>query len=154
MGSKRTASKIEVAEREAKALRLRLSGLTYREIGQQLDGISDSRACHIITRALARYVQPPAEELRALELARLDALQNALWAKAVDDHEPEAVRALLRVMQRRASLLGLDRIEFVHKHEEVGTDERAATLAEALRAYQQGIADAEARRAEKAPTDG
>jgi len=45
--------------------------------------------------------------LRALELLRLDELLNALWDTAIAG-DLKAVDRVLKVMERRAKLLGLD----------------------------------------------
>jgi hypothetical protein len=48
-----------------------------------------------------------AEELRALELARFDAMTTGLWPQ-IRAGSPPAVTAAVRVSQRRSRLLGLD----------------------------------------------
>ena len=48
-----------------------------------------------------------ADEFRALEQVRLDALQFALWARA-EQGDLVAVDCVLKIMERRARLLGLD----------------------------------------------
>ena len=48
-----------------------------------------------------------AEQVRHLELARLDALGAALWPKVLDG-ELAACAVYLKAMERRAKLLGLD----------------------------------------------
>lgn len=60
-------------------------------------------------KALKDTLREPAEELRGLEAERLDMLQEALS----DNVEPDkdgllVVDRLLRIMERRAKLLGLD----------------------------------------------
>ena len=70
------------------------------------------RAWRAVTRALDAVVATNAasiEKLRTLELARCDELQVALWPNALRA-DAEAVRAILRVMARRAALLGLDAV--------------------------------------------
>ena len=49
----------------------------------------------------------PAQELRALELERLDRLHEALWPRAIGGDDA-ALDRLLRVIDRRVRLLGLD----------------------------------------------
>jgi hypothetical protein len=44
--------------------------------------------------------------LRALEVARLDALQVALWPK-IEAGDVQAISAALRIIETRARLLGL-----------------------------------------------
>jgi hypothetical protein len=51
-----------------------------------------------------------AQELRALEALRLDQMQAALWQQATDG-DVRAIDRILRIMERRARLLGLDEPE-------------------------------------------
>jgi hypothetical protein len=101
------AQRIEVAEREAKALDLRKAGLTYDQIGAQLGGISRSRAAHIVRRALDRLVQEPGEELVKLEVERLDMLWRALLPKALAG-SPRHAEVAVRVLESKRKLLGVD----------------------------------------------
>lgn len=94
-------------ERQAKALALRKSGLTYEAIAEQLGYSSREGARKAIETALRNTIQEPADELRRLECERLDAMLAALWWRVEAGH-PQAVDAALRVMARRAALLGLD----------------------------------------------
>jgi DNA-binding CsgD family transcriptional regulator len=96
-------------EREVQALELRKAGATYGEIGRQL-GISASSAHRAIARAVERITDESSElaiETRRMELIRLDAMQLALWTDARKG-DAEAIRTLLRIMERRARYLGLD----------------------------------------------
>lgn len=56
-------------------------------------------------RALKKTLQEPADEVRMLEVERLDSLLNGLWQRR---HVPEITDRILRIMERRAKLLGLD----------------------------------------------
>jgi hypothetical protein len=123
-------TKTETAERRRRALQLRQAGASLSQIGEHL-GVSESRACRIVQDALAATVREPAEEIRALELARLD----QLWVEAtkvlrrqhvtvsngrvvihpgtkapLEDDGPvlNAIDRLLKIQERRARLLGLD----------------------------------------------
>lgn len=97
---------IAIREREAKTIRLRMAGLTFAEIGEAL-GVRESMAHRIYQRALNRVVREPGEEQVALEVARLDALQRAIWGKALAGNLAAVDRALA-IARRRADLLGLD----------------------------------------------
>ena len=57
--------------------------------------------------ALKQTLQEPADELRKLELERLDKLLLGVWPQAVRGNQGSVDRAL-RIMERRAKLLGLD----------------------------------------------
>jgi hypothetical protein len=106
----RTGSRrIQAAERRVQALALRREGATFTEIGEAL-GINRSAAHKAVSRALdelAQLAEGEVVSLRALELDRLDALQRSIWTQAMDGALP-AVDRLLRIMERRAKLLGLD----------------------------------------------
>jgi len=96
-------------ERAVKALDLRIAGATYRQIGAQLD-VSEYTAYHDVQDELGRLdatLKEKAERLRDLEARRLDALTVSLHA-GIRAGDPRAVLAMVRVMDRRAKLFGLD----------------------------------------------
>jgi hypothetical protein len=103
------------AKRKLEVIRLRRQGLTLREIGGKI-GVSPARV-HMILKdelsAINGECRESAEEERNLELGRLDDLHKALW-KTIFEGTPEpelkikAIIAMLKVMERRARLLGLD----------------------------------------------
>lgn len=98
-----------VLERQEKALELRAAGLSYREIGK-VNGTSANTAWRDVEAAMAltrEAVKEQAEHLRDIELRRLDKAQRALQS-GVNAGDPKAVHAMLKVMERRARLLGLD----------------------------------------------
>lgn len=97
------------AERRVKSLELRKGGMSYRQIGAQL-GISEAQAHRDVTRILAsiaKLAEPDALQVRILEQQRLDALLEALWPQAQRGNHG-AIDRVLRIMERRARLLGLD----------------------------------------------
>jgi hypothetical protein len=94
-------------DREVAALRLRQAGLTFDQIARRLGYANRSGAWHAVRAGLAATLQEPADELRGLELARLDALHEALWPKAIAGNL-RAVDGVLAIMKRRSRLLGLD----------------------------------------------
>jgi hypothetical protein len=108
--SKTSPRRILAAERRTKALALRKAGATFADIGRTL-GCSEARAHQIITAELQRLNKERAEqaaEVTRLELERLDAMQLSIWQKATDG-DMEAIDRLLKLMARRAALLGLDK---------------------------------------------
>lgn len=109
MRSAQGPDRLRTALREQECLRLRLDGLSHREIAAEL-GIAPSTAYKRVHHALedvnARNAEE-AENLRTLEMLRLDELQNALWERAVDGDD-KAIGRILTIMERRAKLLGLD----------------------------------------------
>jgi len=98
---------VESTIRQQMALELRKQGMAYSTVAEIM-GISRHRAYKLIQKALLRIIKEPAEEVMALELARLDHLLQAVWSKA-SVGDPVAVNTALKVMERRAKLLGLDK---------------------------------------------
>jgi DNA-binding Lrp family transcriptional regulator len=91
---------------DTEALQLRSQGLTYREIAARL-GINESTAHRRVQRALEAIPFEEVNDYRALEQIRLDALQLAIWDKAMSG-DLRAIDRVLAIAQRRAKLLGLD----------------------------------------------
>lgn len=123
----------DTGKRDAEAVRLRAEGNTYQAIAGRLGYNDRSDARKAIEAALTREVREPADELRQMELIRLD----SLWLEAVKvlhaehvtvsngkvvtidkdgekvpvaDDAPvlQAIDRLLKIMERRSKLLGLD----------------------------------------------
>jgi len=104
------ARRTATAERRAKAIGLRLAGRDWESIAAALGYASRGAACTDVTRALASNladVAAGAADLRALEAARLDTLQEAIWPEGLAGNL-QAAHMILRLMERRARLLGLD----------------------------------------------
>lgn len=98
-----------ILQRQLLALELRKSGFTYREIGEKLN-ISHVQAYKDVNEELKRLAElraDSADELRQLELEKLDKLEKNLmhWA---DAGSVEATKALIKIQERRSKLLGLD----------------------------------------------
>jgi hypothetical protein len=103
---------LTLGNRDREILNMRLRGLTFPEIAEKLpaDGfrkVSVSRVGAIVAKALRSCREPPARELRQLELLRLDQLQAAHYKAAMGGDASAAAR-VLSIMDRRAKLLGLD----------------------------------------------
>ena len=115
MARGKSAEKGAILKRQLEALDLRMRGFSFRVIGNKLD-ISHGQAYKDVMAELARLARErdgKVEELRQLELERLDMLLHALEPMArVGD--TSAVTAYLKTMERRAKYLGLDAPE---KHE-------------------------------------
>lgn len=98
----------DVIEKERRVLELRRAGLTFDVIAQEVGYSNASGAYHAFTRAMKRTLQQAgADELRELELDRLDRLQRFAWPQATQGNL-RAIDSILRIMARRARLLGLD----------------------------------------------
>ena len=100
-------SDVNAAARVARALELRKAGATYDAIARQCSYGSRAAAYHAVQRELARTLQEPADDLRRLEAERLNDLYRAMAPKALGG-DAYAVDRCLRIMERRAALLGID----------------------------------------------
>lgn len=113
----------ERLDKEDKALDLRAAGMSYRAIGRAME-TSEAQAHRFVKAALQRVepiLEAKATELRALECRRLDALQRAL-TPAASKGDVKAARAIVEVMKRRASLLGLDAPQKLAQTDTEGND--------------------------------
>jgi len=97
----------EVFARERKVLEMRLAGVTFDIIGKTVGYASAGATYNAYKRALIRTLQEPADEIRDTELARLDRLMQGIWTQALRG-EISSVQTALKIMDRRARLLGLD----------------------------------------------
>jgi Ni,Fe-hydrogenase III large subunit len=98
---------VKAYERQKEALSLRLVGLSYDAIAERLGFANRSGSFRAVQAALKKTLQEPADELRTLELERLDSMLLPLMAQAKKGNQG-AVDRVLRIMERRAKLLGLD----------------------------------------------
>ncbi len=112
---------IDATERRTYTLALRKAGVSYRDIADAVVnhfGIAnlpkgyDSRYAY---KDVMRWIHIAREEMREgahdileLELKRLDELMFALWDRAIQG-EFKAVDRVLKIMERRAKILGLDK---------------------------------------------
>ena len=88
-------------------LSLRKEGYTYEQVAAELGFASRGSAHNAVTAALRKAVVGPAEELREIDGLRLDAVQRALWPRAIAG-DLEAITTVLRISERRCRLFGLD----------------------------------------------
>lgn len=124
----------EVAERRAKALQLRVAGVTWQQIADQLGHKTPGAAAQDVSRALdARRTEMngPPDEFTALELERLDTMDRAAWtvlrrhsASGGDPQVLEAIDRLVRISESRRRLV----------RERVGPRRREANPVDELRA--------------------
>lgn len=95
------------AERDSKALDLRRAGVPVPRIAEQLGFTSGALAQKGIERALdAQGTTFDPAEVRALELDRLDRLQQAVWVKAVKG-DLKAVETAQKLTEARVRLAGI-----------------------------------------------
>ena len=117
---------LKARERAIQALELRKAGADYRQIGVALE-CSPQRAHQIVSaylNKLNKQLAEGVEDVTAMEEQRLDALFMAAWpaAKAGD---AQSIAVALRVMERRARMLGLDAPT---KNEHTGEGGRAIAM--------------------------
>ena len=107
--SRYDARNVAATERRRQAVALRKQGLSYQAIANEL-GMAKSSVHSAIGKAMQAFEKEIADEvilMATLELDRLDCLQAALWDKAMAGHLG-SVGKVLKIMERRAKLLGLD----------------------------------------------
>jgi hypothetical protein len=80
--------------------------MSFRAIGAALD-ISPTTARKLILGALEDVKHEAADIMRTLEGERLNELQSAYWDSAVGG-DVNAARVILRIMETRAKLFGLN----------------------------------------------
>lgn len=145
-GKGRFARTLTTAQREAEAARLRSLGWTYQRIADELGWSNKGDAHHAVQKVLRDTVQEAGDDLRALELSRLDTMYVAamevlershvtvsngkvvtLDGAPLPDDAPvlAAIDRLLKIQERRSKLLGLDAPV---KRDIALTDERAAAI--------------------------
>lgn len=103
-------SRAVAAVKRAKVVEAVADGATYEEAAGQAGYASRSGAYKAFWKALDGREAEAVEDHRALELARLDALQTSLWDRALGG-DVKAVKAVLRIIEQRSRLLGLDKPE-------------------------------------------
>lgn len=98
----------ELVDKEIRVLELRRVGLTWQRIAEEVGYADHTGAYAAYKRAIKRTMQQPADELREQEIDRLDRLQVAVWPSAMKG-DTRAILTIIRLMERRAKLLGLDK---------------------------------------------
>ena len=98
----------------AEAVKLRKLGMPFQQIAERVGYNSRQAAHQAVTTALAEIRERTAEsadDLRTLELERLDHLWQIAFAEAATNRNMRAIDTLLRISERRAKLEGLDRAD-------------------------------------------
>lgn len=115
-----SSQQLHVAARRRLAVELRRAGMSYRQIAAAVPArfgpdtpprYDERHACrdvHAVLRQLQRDTSEAAEAVRRLELERCDELTLAVWP-AARAGDCQAIATVLRLMERRSRLLGLDR---------------------------------------------
>lgn len=110
----------QAKQRQLHALQLRRAGLTYQAIADRLGYRSKHGAWKAVQKALDTARHDLAHEVLQLELLRLDQLTASAYPAAITGNL-HAIDAVLKIMDRRTRLLGLDRPR-AGQHEQDGID--------------------------------
>ena len=92
--------------KRVRALELAADGMSYDEVARAVGFRHRASAFRAVHKALDEREVAGVDELRALELVRLDRLQAALWDKAMTG-DTRAINGVTRIVGQRARLLGL-----------------------------------------------
>ncbi|MFG1709222.1 hypothetical protein ACFLIM_39130 [Nonomuraea sp. M3C6] len=112
VSSKKRASATVVAERRAKAVQMRIAGISPTIIAENLGYSSSAAVIKDITRSMQKAAKAEhiaSEHLLQIEIDRLDRLMASVWAKALGG-DVKAVDQAEKLIARRCALLGLDLI--------------------------------------------
>lgn len=102
-------ARLQARERDRRALEMRMQGLTFSAIGVEL-GVTRQAAEQAVRRSLEETkaaIAERADELRAIEMERLEKITEVLWPRVLEGD----LRAIDRVLRTRESfrrLTGLD----------------------------------------------
>lgn len=98
---------ISYTDKKRRALELRRDGWGFKAIADAIGWKSHASAYEAVMKALRDTLQEPADELRVLEVERLNKLYEFTMQR-IDKDNLWAVDRALNIMERRARLLGLD----------------------------------------------
>lgn len=124
---------------------MRGAGMSYRQIGEALH-CDHTWARTLVLRALDSIEAEQADQLRSIEGARLDALTRAMWPKALGGDD-KAATVVLRIMDRRARLFGLDHADGIAERMARVQEHQVDQLDAALHAILDGLNLTRAQRA-------
>jgi hypothetical protein len=100
-------NKALAAAQRVRAVELRTTGLTYDQIAAELGYANRGTVYRLVSEALETQTVEAVDQLRSLEVERLDRLQFGVWQKAMDG-DVHAGSLAIRVIMARCRLLGLD----------------------------------------------
>jgi hypothetical protein len=124
--SKASERRIAAIERQRQAMELRKGGLPYHEIARRLGYEGPPGAYQAVMRGLRSTLKEPAEELRKLEVERLNQLFSVYYTRGLQG-DLKAAELALRISARRAAIEGLDAPQ---RHQHSGDDDAAPIRAE------------------------
>ena len=106
-GAKTSPETAAAKVKAAKALELRMEGKTFAAIAEELGYAGKQGAYDAVKRSLDAITREPAQDLLKLDLERLDAMWGIHYLNA-QAGDPQALASCMKIMERRARLLGLD----------------------------------------------
>jgi hypothetical protein len=92
--------------KRARAVELVAQGKSYDEVATAVGYGHRGSAHRAVSKALIEREFQGVDELRAVELARLNRLQSAIWTEAMGG-DVRAVNTVVRIIDQRTRLLGL-----------------------------------------------
>ena len=111
--ARRAPNPAQVAEQQESCYELKLAGWSYQRIATET-GLAVGTVHNRIQARIEQRVQPLADELRAIEVDRLDRYLAKLDAQIQEDRSlARNVEVAVKVAERRAKLLGIDAPEKV-----------------------------------------
>lgn len=102
------AKTLEQKVKVVDAVQMRIQGYSYQDIRDQLGFTTTDEVRVAIDRILADYAVEATEELRVIEAARLDHYLVML-EELIDSGHVQAIDKAIKVQERRARLMGLDK---------------------------------------------
>lgn len=97
------------------ALELRKAGVPYATIAERLGWNSPQAAHKAVQKAMKQMVQDSVEEVKQIELERLNHLFMLAWAKA-QNGDLRAIETAVRINERISAMRGLDAPKQVENH--------------------------------------
>lgn len=94
-------------ERRMQALELRKAGATYDQIAKTCGYTDRTYAYKAVQTCIKNLIRERSSEVVTIEIERLDAMLLSIWSK-VKDGDVAAIDRAIKIMERRAKLLGLD----------------------------------------------
>lgn len=110
--------RILAREKQRRALELRKSGATYDAIARAAGYYDASAARKAVVSAMAEIVQEPAQELKTLQVERLNHMLLVTWSQ-VQAGDTRAIDSALRIMDKLDRLMGTEaaqKVDIQHDH--------------------------------------
>jgi hypothetical protein len=99
--------RLNVADKRRKALELRKAGASFESIAQELGFANKGGAYKAVRAALDHTAREPVNQVRKLELERLDRLFLSVWPPALKG-DGKSLDRCLQIIRQRSSLEGLN----------------------------------------------